>query len=160
MQIKKLFILLWLTVFSNLIMGDDIEKNIIPVHFETYIGGFMSNTYLVSLEGNEIVYKVFSMAPVEELRIKPSIEQWSIFKKTLDNLNIWQWQKKYINEDIRTGGDVSWFLSIQYEGQKRTLKVIGINAFPDENGQLSIKETLVFNTYLIAMETLLNQHFR
>ncbi|UYZ84107.1 hypothetical protein MTZ49_00515 [Entomomonas sp. E2T0] len=51
-------------------------------------------------------------------------------------------------------------MSIQYEVQKTTIKVIGVNAVPDENGQPSTKEALAFKAYLTAMETLLNQHFR
>ena len=104
----------------------------------------MGTSYRVEKDGDDFVYKIYSMGYTleKETLICPSQEQWLAFWKKMDEIGVWGWKKRYDNPDIMDG--TSWSVDIEY-GDKRC-NSSGSNSYPDGNR---------FDTFLAAVRDLM-----
>jgi hypothetical protein len=132
------------------------------------IGGCFGPCYGVTLEKGRLVYTYSARGPsggepkpewpldpkLRELlgleplpgpeEIQPSAEQWQAFRRTLDRLDIWSWQRKYSDPAVCDG--TGWSAKIVYSD--RSLVSSGDNCFPGRDGRaLSISEDGTDNTF-------------
>jgi hypothetical protein len=90
-----------------------------------------------------------------ELRLAPSDAQWRRFWRTVDELGIWQWQRRYrparsleSPPDIRDG--THWSLTLRHGG--KTVRSAGDSAGP---GAVDLDESTAFAAFLKALSRLL-----
>ncbi len=102
-------------------------RSIYPEVFEAWIGGYLGPSYHLLLSDAGITYKVYEYA--YELHstevIVPSSTAWSRFFSTLDQVEVWSWQKVYKAE--ASCDPTTWYLSIAINGRKQVCR--GINMF-------------------------------
>lgn len=126
-----------------------------PVHFSASIGGFMGASYTVELRDGVLTYTSSERGHRNEKQTKltPTSEEWRAFRKTLDDLEVWQWRADYPNNGTADG--TQWSLQIAY--LDRTLNTRGDNNYPDARGQPNGKPepTKVFQRYLAAIRKLI-----
>jgi hypothetical protein len=116
-----------------------------PEEFGASIGGFLGQSYWVSLEGNAIEYSSSTstgIVPKDKLVFHPTEAEWSTFKKMLDEANIWKWKKRYVNSSVQDG--TQWSLQIKWAKRSKTSS--GNNAFPDKKN---------FDEFLKAVQVLI-----
>jgi hypothetical protein len=76
--------------------------------------------------------------------IQPSVEQWQNFRRTLNRLDVWCWQRNYSDPAVCDG--TSWSAEIAYSD--RSLVSSGDNCFPGRDGRaLPITEDGTDNTF-------------
>ena len=68
-----------------------------PLDLEAYVGNFAGSSYGVWWDGEELVYESFEPGynEREQVRLDPSPAQWTRFWRTMDELDVWQWQPRY-----------------------------------------------------------------
>jgi hypothetical protein len=66
-----------------------------PRVFETYVGGFRGQSFGAWWDGTVVVYESFgpAWADREQVIVSPSKAQWLRFWRTIDRLDIWQWER-------------------------------------------------------------------
>src|SRR5438477_68498 len=65
-----------------------------PSRFSAAISNFTDHTYTVELRDGALLYSdAFgeSASAPRPTRITPTAEQWHVFRRALDSINIWQW---------------------------------------------------------------------
>ncbi len=129
-----------------------------PEKFSAVIGGFLGSTYAVELRhgalhytekrGTSVGYGVISSATVT-----PTRQQWQEFRKSIDQLNIWQWRADYPSRGVEDG--TQWSLEIAYADH--ALKTHGDNSYPDARGRpySNPDSTKTFDRYLAAIKELI-----
>jgi hypothetical protein len=126
-----------------------------PKEFSAIIGGFLGSTYVVELRDGALHYteKKGRDAVTSSATVIPTSAQWQEFRKTIDELNIWQWHAQYPNRGTMDG--TQWSLKIAYAD--RALKTHGDNNYPDANGAPSDNSdpSKSFNRYLGAIRKLI-----
>src|SRR4051812_16176364 len=131
------------------------EPSIVPTHFVARIGGFLGSSYSVELKGETLAYTASDRGQtnVRHTTITPPDAAWREFRKTLDELKVWQWQNDYPRGGVVDG--TQWLFEIAYSD--RTLKSRGDNNYPDAAGKPTGKPefTPVFNRYLEAIKKLI-----
>jgi hypothetical protein len=76
--------------------------------------------------------------------IQPSAKQWRAFRRTLDRLNVWCWQRNYLDPHVCDG--TGWSAKIVYSD--RSLVSGGSNSFPGRDGRaVPITEDGTDNTF-------------
>ena len=58
--------------------------------------------------------------------IKPKEEEWGLFLKTLDELNIWGWKENYFNPDVMDGDG----FTLSVVTNKNKVRTEGANDYP------------------------------
>ena len=110
-----------------------------PEQFKASIGGYFGVSYHVELQGDSILYSSSASGRTGSLFeepqalalpdvITPTAEQWQTFLKTLDRVEAWDWQERYVNPDIMDG--TQW--SVDLIWGDRQVKSSGSNDFPAE----------------------------
>ncbi len=124
----------------------------VPTRFRALIGGFLGPTYLVELNNGGLDYAAITEQR-EVVRIIPSVEQWSAFRKSLEELKVWQWRTNYSNPNVKDGTD--WSLEIQYSD--RSNHIAGANSYPKAPGAPNRKPefTKTFQKYLLTVQALI-----
>ena len=125
-----------------------------PKEFSAIIGGFLGSTYAVELRDGALHYtEKKGREMTSSATVIPSAEQWQEFRKTIDQLNIWQWRAEYPNRGTMDG--TQWSLTIAYADS--ALKTHGDNNYPDANGGPSdnSEPSKTFNRYLAAISKLI-----
>ena len=115
-----------------------------------FIGGF-SGGYEKIIWLNGKLYHLMDGEPEdEEVRPEqvlnvttPSTKEWEEFWQTVDTLQVWGWEKEYINSDIIDGTE--WELRIKREGRRRR-RIYGLNAYPQPER--------IFNSFVKAINKL------
>ena len=100
---------------------EDIEENFFEFLYETYPG---KATPKIIYEGGFI--NLEQGQGFSYLRI-PNDKETEIFWKEIDELDVWEWEKEYINNEILDG--FGWELKIKRKG-KRKRKIEGFNSYP------------------------------
>ncbi len=131
--------------------ADDV--NAIPERFHARIGGFNGATYEVQLEDRSLDYgKSRGGQKSEHSRVRPTIEQWTEFRRELDAIEIWRWRARYVNPGVVDG--TQWSLDVAFHD--RAIKTQGSNEYPgtkpDSPGLPSASEA--FRRYLKAVQRL------
>ena len=134
------------------------EKGSCPEGFEVSIGGYMGFSYSVSKSEKGLLrYTSFSQGytPYETVTVTPSDEDWEIFRKALDDLDVWNWQPEYPNPDVCDG--TQWGIEIHW-GEKK-IASRGDNNYPGTAGSLS-ETSDEFSRFLAAVRRLIgNRNF-
>ena len=116
-----------------------VEPELIPKNFSATMGGFRP-TFAVELRDGTLYYTQSKsrpgQKPTEWETIKPTPEQWRELRKSLDQLNVWQWRPDYSNSLVADG--IQWSLEIEYTDH--ALKTKGSNSYPDDSGAPKKKE--------------------
>lgn len=124
------------------------------MRFSARVGGFLGSSYTVELRDGALVYtsregggELITTTP------RPTAAQWREFRRTLDDLKVWQWRADYSNHGVADG--TQWSLDIAYADHSLTTG--GSNNYPDVNGKTSDSSdyTAAFNRYLAAVKKLL-----
>ena len=127
----------------------------IPKEFSAIIGGFLGSSYAVELRDGALHYteKKGGSGVISSATVSPTSEQWQEFRKTIDQLDIWQWHAEYPSRGTMDG--TQWSLKIAYAD--RALKTRGNNNYPDANGVPSgdPDPSKTFNRYLAAIRKLI-----
>jgi hypothetical protein len=99
------------------------------------IGGHFGPCYEVTLKKGRLTYTYSSsrdscyreLQPLPQPEeIQPSAEQWQAFRRTLNRLNVWCWQRNYSDPGVCDG--TAWSAKIVYSD--RSLVSSGDNCFP------------------------------
>ncbi len=127
-----------------------------PTSFRAAIGGFLGTTHIVTLENGALTYTDIGRGNKKNAkpqRITPSEKDWQEFRKKLDTVGVWKWQKSYLNRNVADGTD--WSLAITYAD--RSLESKGRNAYPNANGSenKTPEATKTFSVYCAAVQALL-----
>ena len=70
--------------------------------------------------------------PSEEKNI-PEKERWNEFWNTIDNINVWKWEKEYFDRRVLDG--TQWELLIKRKGRRKR-RIFGSNNYPKEDDRL------------------------
>jgi len=136
-------------------LGAASETAAIPTRFVARIGGFLGSSYSVELKDGTLTYTASDRGQtnLRHTTITPTDSAWREFRKTLDELNVWQWRSDYPRGGVVDG--TQWLFEIAYSD--RTLKSRGDNNYPDAGGKPTGKPeiTPVFNRYLEAVKKLI-----
>jgi hypothetical protein len=133
--------------------GNNPPVKALPERLRISIGGFFGPCYEVTLKKGRLTYTYLSSRdscsrelephPYRE-EIQPSANQWQNFRRTLDRLNVWCWQAKYLDPDVCDG--TGWSVEIVY--LDRSLVSSGDNCFPGSDGRaIAITEDGTDNTF-------------
>ncbi len=82
------------------------EPEGIPSEFEFHIGGDLGASYKVELKNMTIAYTWYGSGRKGEERLAPDRDQWRSFRKKLDELDFWSWDRRY--SDYKILDDRSW----------------------------------------------------
>jgi hypothetical protein len=103
------------------------ETNAIPQRFHARIGGFKGPTYEVKLQDGRLEYaRLDGDQHSRCLRVRPTIEQWTEFRRELDAIDIWRWRAQYLNPEVADG--TQWSLDLAFAD--RAIKTQGSNEYP------------------------------
>ena len=134
------------------------EPDVMPKKFSAIIGGFLGSTHSVELRDGALRYiekKPTSAGngTLSSATFTPTLEQWQEFRKSLDELNVWQWHSDYPSGGVKDG--TQWSLEIAYTDH--VLKSHGDNNYPDASGKPNGKPepTKDFSRYLAAIKKLI-----
>jgi hypothetical protein len=138
-------------------MGAD-ERSQVPTRFTVGIGGFLGASYSVELRDGALLYTSYTSPEggrrnQKQETLTPTAAQWRDFRRTLDDLKVWQWRADYPNHGVSDG--TQWSLDIAYADHSLTAH--GDNNYPDVTGKPngSSDSTKTFNRYLAAIKKLL-----
>ena len=118
-----------------------------PRIMQISLGGHSGPSYEIIFDRRELKYykagDVHALKSVSPEILEVSAEKWDAFLDSLDRINAWNWDRKYINPDVSDG--TTWSCAIVYDTQQaRTLVSYGSNAYP-----------VKFDEFLAAVSALL-----
>ena len=124
-----------------------------PQRFDARVGGFLGYTYQVQLQDGLLQYARFGGGhKPTHARVRPTMEQWTEFRRELDAIDIWRWRAQYVNLGVTDG--TQWSLDVAF--RDRAIKTQGSNEYPgtmpDFSGGPSASEA--FTRYLKAVQRL------
>src|SRR5215211_7168200 len=127
----------------------------LPAKLEARIDNFERDRYTVELRDGNLSYRHTSGGEVvDEAEITPTAEQWRAFRKALDGIDVWAWQRSYEPEETVFDG-TSWWLSVRYAD--RSVFASGENCYPEADARPCLVglRTLRFMRLESALEALL-----
>ena len=152
----------------------------LPKRLSISIGGHFGPCHEVTLRKGRLTYKYWSgdsssqevglvdpelrqllgLKPLPQPEeIQPSAKQWRAFRRTLDRLNVWCWQRNYLDPHVCDG--TGWSAKIVYSD--RSLVSGGSNSFPGRDGRaISIRadeRDKTFAKFSRAVARLVGQKF-
>ena len=108
-----------------------MNKKHLPDKFIAGIGGYFGDNFSVRVEDNKLIYKKND----KETILEPDAKAWQKFWETLEEINIWDWEREY-KPDTPILDGTSWKIDIKY-GEKEVLSS-GSNAYPPSSeGEMS-----------------------
>ena len=106
-----------------------------PCYELTFKKGRLTYTYLSSRDScsrEPELRQLLGLKPLPQPEeIQPSAKQWRAFRRTLDRLNVWCWQRNYLDPHVCDG--TGWSAEIVYSD--RELVSSGGNCFPGRDGR-------------------------
>ena len=131
-----------------------------PKHLRAYIGGYFGPSYAIELTGDTLFYtaRTNELIQRELPMVEPTDEQWRAFRRTLDYINVWQWQAHYPNPGVCDG--TNWSFEVAYSDH--ALDTGGDNNYPDAHGEPTnlLDQTKTFDRLLRAITKLTGNTFR
>ena len=119
-----------------------------PSAFHFCIGGYFGGYETWKLrEGQVVICKDDHKHEPEEYCCCPSAADWQIFWETIEELGVWQWQRRYDTPGILDGTD--WSLTLRYEKQR--LRTSGCNGYPQAKGAGSTYERSGLEAFVQAL---------
>jgi len=147
----------WLATFLLLAavpLMSAVEPTPIPERFNASIGGFLGSSYQLELHDGVLTYTTFDGGHRNPKRtiVAPTVASWREFRRTLDDLQVWQWRAAYPTHGTADG--TQWSLDVAYADH--TIKTHGDNSYPDSAGQPNGRPepTEAFRRYLEAVKKL------
>ena len=131
-------------------------RDTVPLAFEVYIGGFAGPSYGAWWDGERIVYESFEAQYQrrEQALLAPSAAQWRRFWRSMDEIGVWKWRRRYgagerlePAEVIRDG--THWSLTLEVTG--RRVESSGDSSGP---GALDLDESQAFVHFRDAVSRL------
>lgn len=139
---------------------------LIPERLSISIGGHFGPSYSVEVKNNSLTYS--HSKPVQQFppewdseseTIRPTEDQWQVFRKRLDELNVWHWEPEYF-EPVCDG--TGWTAEIVYSD--KVVRSHGSNCFPGPIGEpVSIVDRTdgdTFDRFCRAVSALVGKKFR
>ena len=120
--------LLFFSSGLGLAATNSVSTNSVAVtRLELFWGGLPS-IRTVNIKGNEqgLTFNYFSASKKNEQKIVPTKEAWAKFWKTMDELKVWDWEKRYDNRNVRDG--LVW--SLEIKRGDRSVSSGGQNGYP------------------------------
>ena len=114
-----------------------MNRKHLPDKFIVAIGGYGGDNYSVEMKESTLIYR----KNYEEIVLEPDTKDWKEFWGTLEEIDIWKWQRDYNPERPILDG-TSWKIDIQY-GEKEVLSS-GSNAYPPSSETEMSDEFLKF----------------
>jgi hypothetical protein len=120
----------------------------VPRIMQVFIGGHSGPSYEIVYDGRDLkYYKAGDMHALTEIKpevVSISEEKWGAFLRSLDDIQIWRWKRRYVDPSVADG--TTWSCVIVYDTQKdRTLVSYGSNGRPAK-----------FDEFLKAVATLVD----
>jgi hypothetical protein len=155
----------WLTLLRSLIICSLLASSIralgadqqqAPEKLMVKWGSDLFGWWKLELEGQNVVYTKHHIDNAEERTTnRPQTGDWKVFRKALEELQVWQWQPSYPNPDIIDGAQ--WSAEIIYPD--KTLKVIADNNYPGATGAAvgGPKSTDTFRAFVAAVWKLMGR---
>src|SRR4051794_27592044 len=85
-----------------------------PEKVSAVIGGFFDSTYVIELRDGALHYTERKQTSVgsgsSSSTVTPTPQQWEEFRKSIDQLDIWQWGADYPSHGVEDG--TQWSLEI------------------------------------------------
>ena len=102
--------------------------------YQFHKGKILSQKSLVGAYSLKELEEIFKNNPREDLMkilhdektIKPKEEEWDLFFKTLNELNVWNWKENYCDPDVMDG----WSFTLSIVTNKNKVRTEGSNDFP------------------------------
>ena len=122
----------------------------LPQKFAIFIGGYTGPSYKLELKDGRLLYSQFEYG--HQLKntkwLTPNAKQWEAFWKSVDSIDIWNWEKEYIDSTILDG--TSWSIDIKLD--EKIISSKGINSYPANDVKIQ--------SFLEAVSTLIdNEEF-
>ena len=131
-----------------------------PKHLRACIGGHFGPSYAIELTDDTLFYTARSNELIQpELpMVEPTDEKSRAFHRTLDNINVWQWQARSPNPGVCDG--TNWSFEVAYSDH--ALDTGGDNNYPDAQGEPTnlLDQTKTFDRLLRAITKLTGKTFR
>ena len=108
----------------------------LPDKFDVFIGGFFGASYDIQIEGDHLLYTEArperpDFVHKHSLQIRPTAEEWRLFWKEAEALDLWRWRSSYqppAGQAIDDG--TQWRVEISCGN--RHIKSTGDNAYPSD----------------------------
>lgn len=126
----------------------------VPKVFVTTIQPSLKPQHALQLDGTTIVYTIRVGAQTETHRITPTSEQWTAFRRALDEQKVWRWRSNYTQS--RVPDATTWSLKLEYPD--RSVVSAGTAAFPDRSSDPTLPR-YAFNHYQLALQELIGRPF-
>ena len=109
----------------------------------------------VTGDAHKVLYKYSSHATRHELEVIPTREAWDKFWRTMDDVDVWEWQENYNNPNVFDG--LAWSLKIE-RGQRKA-RSGGRNGYPGfvNKEKMEPEPSLPFKEYQRAVEELIRR---
>ena len=104
-----------------------------PTALSLSIGGYPGPFYSVTLDANSLLYDADGEGQSRTERIAPTEKEWTIFRRKLDAIGVWDWRPDY--PDPGTCDGTQWSVEIKWGG--RSLRSTGSNCSPGPGGEFS-----------------------
>lgn len=113
-----------------------MRDEVVPGDLEIYVGNFRGLSYGLWWDGTRLVYESFldGYNAREQTVLMPSPASWKRFWRTLEEINVWDWENRYEagtryepRGEIRDG--THWSLTVAHED--RRVESSGDSAGPD-----------------------------
>jgi len=146
------------TAFTTFLLSACVAAAVsaeVPAKFEAQIDHFEHDRYAVELRDASLSYRhTRGGEVVAEAKITPTAAQWREFRKALDGVDVWAWQRSYQPEETVFDG-TTWSLSVRYAD--RSVFTSGENCYPEADARPCVAglRTPRFMRLESALETLL-----
>ena len=122
---------------------DQLEK----YELDFSIGGFTHGRNRIFWDGTFLnTYKPRTEEPTDIYIVDDT--SWKTFWNTMDEINVWKWEKEYFNEGMMDGEQ--WELCIKRKGRRKR-KIFGSNAYPEPE--------INFKKFINAINDLIQDEF-
>lgn len=150
----------WDTVLTALkkveALEDAVEEKegLPPLEFHFQIGGYMGNSYSVTLLGGKLRYEAYGQGYKLKLTedVEVTAKAWVTFWAACNKHEVWAWEKHYPNPGICDG--TQW--SVVLENPYRRLESHGDNSYPAAFGGCDEDVSSTFRGFLRAVSKLLD----
>ena len=127
-----------------------------PAKFKFSIGGYLANCFELEWADPVLKYRqaqgAYMFEPRAELALTPTDEAWEEFWLAVEAAGVWQWNRKYDNNNVDDG--VQWSLTINHLGKQ--LSCWGSNAYPGGH-DTSYSKKSAFGQFIQALKKLTGQ---
>ncbi|WP_160165000.1 ImmA/IrrE family metallo-endopeptidase [Chrysiogenes arsenatis] len=120
---------------EKLQVADIGDTDLIPVEFHFSVGGYFGSSYALTLKDETIDYEIWHLSdghvvPTTVLSVKKGA--WSKFLQVCHEINVWDWNSRYVNPGVCDGTQWQFVLRLPYA----FIESSGDNSYPPEFDRL------------------------